>query len=181
MLAVRDWMVPLQRSTGLQGPDTMSRNSYDHIDCSIAQALDVIGDRWTLLVIRNAFHGMRTFDAFSDQLGLSSSVLADRLKKLTDNGVLERRSSPEDGRSVEYRLTPKGFDLYPMLVAMIDWGEKHIPNGRGVRIKLHEKSTGKPVKRVAVLAHDGRPLKAWDVEVRPGPGADKKTRMLIEY
>lgn len=159
----------------------MPRNSFEHIDCSIAQTLDVIGDRWTLLVIRNAFHGMRTFDALQDHLGLSSSVLADRLKKLTDSGVLERRSSPEDGRSVEYRLTDKGFDLYPLLVAIMDWGEKHIPNGRGARIKRHEKSTGKPIKRVAVLSQDGRQLKARDVEVRPGPGADRKIRMLVEH
>ena len=101
------------------------------IDCSVAQTLSVIGEWWTLMILRNAFHGMRTFDAFREHLGISTSVLSDRLKTLTDAGIFRKAQSPTDGRSFEYRLTAKGMDLYPILVGMVQWGEKHMPSRRG--------------------------------------------------
>lgn len=148
-------------------------------DCGIAQALNVVGEWRTLLVLRNLFNGMRTFDVMQAHLGISSSVLAARLKTLTEAGVVERRPNPRDGRSHEYRLTEKGLDLYPMLVALMQWGEKWAPNGHGPRMILRERATGLPVRPVTVTTQDGRPLRPRDVTPAPGPGASDFTRALL--
>jgi len=157
----------------------MSKSSFKHIDCSIAQTLEIVGDWWTLLIIRNAFHGMRQFDAFEAQLGISTNVLADRLRKLTAHGVFEKRPSAHDGRSFDYRLTEKGHDLYPLIVSMMDWGERWAPNGQGRRIELVETATGHPVSTMAVRNAAGDALTPQEVTARPGPGADETTVALI--
>jgi len=149
------------------------------MDCSVAQTLDIVGEWWSLLILRNAFHGMRTFDAFQKQLDISSSVLSARLKKLTEAGVLIKVPCSDDKRSFEYRLTPAGMDLYPVLIGLMQWGEKWRPNTRGQRIVLLEKATGKPLQGVEVLSADGRPLKAWQVQPVAGPGADEHVHELI--
>ena len=159
----------------------MSRSSWADMDCSVAQTLEVIGEWWTLLILRNAFHGMHTFDEFQKQLGISTSVLSARLKKLTDAGVLSRQSSPHDGRSVEYRLTEKGLDLYPIMISLMQWGDKWRPNGRGLRLDLRERKTGRRIGGVRVLSASGEPLGPRDVEVRAGPGADAMTRSLVSF
>ncbi|MGB5810669.1 MAG: helix-turn-helix domain-containing protein [Polyangiales bacterium] len=158
----------------------MSRSSWADVDCSVAQALDVIGEWWTLLILRNAFHGMRTFEAFQEHLGISSSVLSARLRKLTDAGVLSRHASKSDGRSVEYRLTRKGLELYPVMISLKQWGDEWCSNGRGLRLELLEKATGAPIAGAQVMSRDGSPLHAWEVEVRAGPGADDLTRRLLD-
>ncbi len=155
----------------------MSRAPIDD-DCGIARALDVVGEWRTLLVLRNLFIGMRTFDAIQAHLSISPSVLAARLKTLTEAGVVEKRPRPDDGRSHEYRLTEKGLDLYPVLVALLDWGEKWAPNGQGPRMTLLERSTGRPVRPMAVMSEDGRPLSPRDVTPVAGPGADDLIRAL---
>lgn len=157
----------------------MSRATPHHDDCSVTKALDIIGDWWALLILRNAFHGMRTFDALQKQLGISTSVLSSRLKTMTEAGVLQKVVSKADGRSFEYRLTASGHDLYPVLVALMQWGEKWRPSAKGQRLMLIEKASGLPVQGVAVLAADGRPLKPWEVAPVPGPGADDRVRELI--
>tara|TARA_R110000764_G_scaffold48044_4_gene106916 strand:- start:6123 stop:6575 length:453 start_codon:yes stop_codon:yes gene_type:complete len=149
------------------------------MDCSVAQTLDIVGEWWSLLILRNAFHGMRTFDAFQKQLDISSSVLSARLKKLTEAGVLIKVPCSDDKRSFEYRLTPAGLDLYPVLIGLMQWGEKWRPNTRGQRMVLLEKATGKPLQGVEVLSADGRPLKAWQVQPVAGPGADEHVHELI--
>ncbi|GGE41856.1 HxlR family transcriptional regulator [Halopseudomonas oceani] len=150
-----------------------------HIDCSVVKTAEIIGEWWSLLILRNAFHGMRTFDAFQRQLDISSSVLSTRLKKLTAAGVLQKVPSAADGRSFEYRLTPAGMDLYPVIISLMQWGEKWRPNGRGDRMLLLEKRSGRPILGAEVLSADGRPLKAWEVEVQAGPGADEYVRELV--
>ena len=155
----------------------MTRGPIDD-DCGIAQALSVVGEWRTLLVLRNLFNGMRRFDALQAHLGISSSVLAARLKTLTDAGVVQKRPCAEDGRSHEYRLTEKGLDLYPVLVALLHWGERWAPNGRGPRLTLVERATGRPVPPIAVRAEDGRPLGPRDVTPVPGPGANDLMRAL---
>jgi DNA-binding HxlR family transcriptional regulator len=149
------------------------------MDCSVAQTLELIGEWWTLLILRNAFHGMRTFDEFQKQLGISTSVLSARLKKLTDAGVLSRQSSKHDGRSVEYRLTEKGLELYPIMISLMQWGDKWRPNGRGLRLDLRERKTGRRIAGVRVVSANGEPLGPRDVEVRAGPGADATARSLV--
>ncbi|MEC9345554.1 MAG: helix-turn-helix domain-containing protein [Pseudomonadota bacterium] len=149
------------------------------MNCAVARTLEVVGDWWTLLILRNAFHGMRTFDAFQQQLGISSSVLSSRLKTLTEAGVLERRRSRDDRRSFEYRLTDCGLDLYPVLISLMEWGERWAADPRGRRLDLIEKATGQPVAGVAVLSADGRPLSARDVRPEAGPASDDQTRDLL--
>lgn len=151
------------------------------MDCSVAQTLELIGEWWTLLILRNAFHGMRTFDELQKQLGISTSVLSARLKKLSDAGVLSRQASVRDGRSVEYRLTKKGLELYPIMISLMQWGDKWRPNGRGRRLDLRERKTGHRIAGVRVVSAEGEPLEPWDVEVRAGPGADATTRALVAH
>ena len=150
-----------------------------HIDCSVVKTAEIIGEWWSLLILRNAFHGMRTFDAFQRQLDISSSVLSARLKKLTEAGVLQKVPSAADGRSFEDRLTPAGMELYPIIIGLMQWGEKWRPNSKGDRMLLLEKASGQPIRGAEVLSADNRPLKAWEVEVQAGPGADDYVRQLV--
>jgi DNA-binding HxlR family transcriptional regulator len=98
-------------------------------DCSIAKALSVVGDRWTLLVVREAFHRVRRFEDFQERTGAPRPVLAERLKTLVENGVLERRRYSERPDRYEYRLTPKGLDLYPVVVSLLRWGDQWMTEG----------------------------------------------------
>lgn len=151
------------------------KSSIGEFNCGMAQAVDLIGDRWTLLILRNAFNGMNTFDALQEHLDMSSSVLSAELTKLVQAGVFERVRSPEDGRSFTYELTEKGFELYPIIVCMSLWGEKHAPHPAGKRLRLIEKTTREEIDRVEVLSASGAPLHARDVHVAAGPAADEHT------
>lgn len=94
------------------------------MDCSVARTLDVIGDKWSLLILRDAFYGVRRFDDFQEDLGIARNVLTDRLQKLVATGVFERRPYEERPPRYEYRLTDKGRALLPVLLAMIAWGDR---------------------------------------------------------
>ncbi|WP_169545531.1 winged helix-turn-helix transcriptional regulator [Sneathiella aquimaris] len=159
----------------------MSKKDFKDLNCSIAQTLDQIGEHWTFMILRNAFMGIRRFEDFQQQLSISPTVLSQRLKKLTENDILEKRKSKTDGRSVEYKLTEKGLDIYPILIALMDWGEKYAPSSCGERLLLVDRQDGKPIGPVSVLAHDGRPLTARDVQVRPGNGADEPMIDLVHH
>jgi len=156
------------------------RPAYGDTDCSVARTLAVIGDRWTMLILRNALHGMRTFDAFQEHLDISPSVLSDRLSTLTKAGVFDRRQSASDGRSFEYRLTEKGLDLYPVIVALMDWGDKWEPSEKGERLRLIERATGKKIRGAIVLSQDGKALRPQDVTPLLGPAAADDVRQLVE-
>lgn len=159
----------------------MSRTDLKKFDCSVAQTLDQIGEWWTMLILRNAFHGFKRFDDFQAQLEISPTVLSARLKALTKNGILEKRKSTDDGRASDYILTEKGLDLYPILISMLEWGEKYAPSSAGPRIKLIDKRNHKPIQSVSVLAHDGRKLGAKDVMVYADKGSDSRMEQLINY
>src|SRR5918998_1623918 len=105
----------------------MLPRTYDGQVCSIARALERIGDRWTMLIIRDAFRGVRRFDDFQRELGVARNVLADRLARLVDDGILERRIYQERPERFEYRLTQKGIDLWPVLVSLMRWGDRYDP------------------------------------------------------
>lgn len=117
--------------------------------CSIARTLEVISDRWTILILRDAFRGVRRFDAFQRDLGIARNLLTDRLTKLVDHGVLEKRLYQDHPPRYEYRLTRKGIDLSPALVALMRWGDKWLAEGDPPVSLLHDRC-GHPLDQAFV-------------------------------
>lgn len=148
----------------------MKLKSFEHFNCSLAQTLSVIGEHWTMLIIRDAFFGLRRFDQFQKDLGIARNVLSDRLKKLVQAGILEKTPGP--GHS-EYRLTEKGLALQPVMIAMTHWGDTYMPNPNGKRLTFVDRRQGKPIKTSGVWASDGRRLKPKEVKARAGPGISR--------
>jgi DNA-binding HxlR family transcriptional regulator len=143
------------------------KRDYEGQNCSIARALEVVGERWTLLIVRDAFLGVRRFDQFQESLGIARNVLTDRLNRLVDEGILERVRYSERPERFEYRLTQKGRDLQLALAGLRQWGDKYISEKPPVL--LRRKSDKKPV--VAALVPKGSVvLRAEDAELVPGPG-----------
>jgi DNA-binding HxlR family transcriptional regulator len=144
--------------------------TYDGQVCSVARTLEAIGDRWTMLVIREAFFGTRRFDDYQRKLGVARNVLADRLARLVDEGILTRRRYQERPERFEYSLTKKGIDLWPVLVSLTKWGDRHAaPNGPPILI-LH-RGCGGEVNARFVCEKCGEPVDARSAEARPGPGS----------
>src|SRR3954453_4732996 len=110
------------------GPEMLG-NSYDDQVCSIARTLELIGERWTILIVRDAFLGVRRFDDFQRSLGIARNVLQNRLERLVEHEILERARYQERPERFEYRLTEKGLDLWPVLVSLISWGDRHAADG----------------------------------------------------
>jgi len=145
----------------------MKLKSFEHFNCSLAQTLSVIGEHWTMLIIRDAFFGMRRFDQIQKDLGIARNVLSDRLKKLVQAGILEKSSGPGHA---EYRLTEKGLALQPIMIAMTQWGDTYMPHPEGKRLTFVDRRDGKPIKPVGVHASDGRKLKPREIRAEAGPG-----------
>ena len=104
----------------------MSKKRFMHDECPVARSLDQIGDWWTLLIVREVLYGLHQFNEIRVSLGISRAVLSERLKELTQNDILERRSDAQDKRAAQYHLTAKGLDLWPVIIAMLDWSNKHV-------------------------------------------------------
>lgn len=142
--------------------------------CSMARTIGVIGDRWSLLILRECFLRTRRFEAFQSALGITRHLLAERLKKLVRLGVLRRVAYQESPKRHEYILTQKGLDLYPIMMAIVHWGDIHMVDERG-RPLLHEhQKCGHVFNPVTVCSECGEPLLAKEVHVHPGPGARPK-------
>ena len=137
------------------------------MNCSLAQTLEVIGERWTLLILRDAFFGVRRFDDFQRDLGIARNILAARLKRLVGEGILERRRG-EDGRS-EYVLTDRGLDLQPVLLSMTHWGDKHKPHPKGKRVVFVDRATNQPIAPMSARSADGRALAPREIKGMAGP------------
>ena len=145
----------------------MLKRDYEGQNCSIARALEVVGERWTLLIVRDAFLGLRRFDEFQESLGIARHVLTDRLNRLVEEGILERARYSERPERHEYRLTAKGRELNIALTALRQWGDTYLSE-KPPRL-LRRKTDRKPV--VAALVPKGTPvLRAEEVETVPGPG-----------
>lgn len=131
--------------------------------CPSARALDVIGDWWSLLIVREAFDDVTRFSAFQKNLGIARNILAERLRKLTGEGILKSVPDPNGGAHQEYVLTPKGRDLLPVVVALRQWGEKHLFAPNEPHSRLVDNVSGQNIAKLAVRAQDGRVLSADDV------------------
>ena len=144
----------------------MLRRDYDGQNCSIARALEIVGERWTLLIIRDCFLGLRRFEELQQSLGIARNVLTDRLNRLVEEGILERVRYSERPERYEYRLTDKGRELNIALAGLRQWGDKHL-SAKPPRL-LRRKTDKKPV--FAALVPKGTPvLRADEVEAVPGP------------
>jgi len=140
--------------------------------CSVARTVSVIGDRWTLMVLRDCFLGVRRFDAFQARLGITRHILADRLKKLVAAGVLTRVLYETRPDRYEYRLTPRGLDLYPVLMGLVHWGDEHLAGAAGRPLLHRHLACGCDFDPVMTCSACGEAVTARQVQVRPGPGAD---------
>ncbi len=152
----------------------MKHNKFDDLNCSIATALELIGEWWTILILREAFFGTRRFEDFQQHLGIARNILTARLRKLCDGGILQRVPIKEGAKRHEYRLTAMGRDLYPTLIALTQWGDRWLHLG-GAPVKFIEHTTGEEIPDVAILSKQGAVLDARDLTLKPGPGATAET------
>ncbi|MGB1949405.1 MAG: winged helix-turn-helix transcriptional regulator [Marinobacter sp.] len=147
----------------------MARKRFDDSNCSVARALNEVGDWWSLLIVLHAMHGTRRFVDFQQELGIARNILCDRLARLVDNEVLKKVDVGEHGSRFEYRLTEKGRDLFPIVIALRQWGDKWNPAPDQAPLDLRDRETGRTILPVDVRDADGKPLTVRDVFV---PGDD---------
>jgi len=146
---------------------TMRRTSFSDMSCSIARCLEQVGDWWTLLIVREAFFGTRRFGEFQSHLGIAPNVLSARLQSLVQHGILQAVAESENGRVLDYRLTDKGRDLFPVIIAMLQWGDRHAAAPDGPPVQIVDRESGRPIEALQVRSQDGRVLQARDVRIRP--------------
>ena len=153
------------------GRETVLKRDYANQNCSIAKTLELIGERWTLLIIRDVFRGIRRFEDFQASNGIARNVLSARLTRLVDEGILEKRPYQDRPVRFEYRLTEKGLALWPVLVTLVKWGDAYTAEN-GPPVVIEHKDCGGQVTDHLTCDRCGQPLTARDVKTRPGPGAE---------
>ncbi len=157
----------------------MTRDNVESLNCSLANTLNLIGEWWVILILREAIYGSRRFEDFQKQLGIARNILTDRLKKLCDSGILERIPVKEGGKRQEYKITKMGRDLYPALITLTQWGDRWLCPPEGVPMKLIEGATGEEIADIAIYSKDGRKLHQRDLAMIPGPGATDETKKRL--
>lgn len=157
----------------------MLGNDYKTQTCSIAGALEVVGERWSLLIVRNLFLGLRRFDQIQANLGIARNVLQARLERLIEQGVVERRLYQERPPRYEYRLTEKGIDLWPVVTSLMQWGDRHTPPPGGPAVVIEHRGCGGRVDEHRICERCGKPLGARDAVARPGPGASPESPLMV--
>ena len=148
---------------------TMRHDDLNHVYCSVARTLAVVGDRWTMMIIREAFRGTRRFEAFQRRLRLGRNLLSNRLRRLTAEGIFERVRYTAAPPRYEYRLTAKGLELYPVLLMLMRWGDRYKVDEAPVRL-IH-KGCGHPAQPEVVCTHCGEPVEYHDMRAEYAPGA----------
>ena len=149
----------------------MLPRTYENQVCSVARALEVLGDRWTLLVLRDAFTRIRRFEDFQRNLGVARNVLTDRLNRLVDEGILKRVPYQERPVRFEYRLTEKGRELWPVMMTLMQWGDRHYAEPEGPPVVVRHRDCGGTVTDHLSCSKCGAELTPYDVEPTAGPGA----------
>ena len=150
-----------------------TESPHDEQLCSIAASLQLIGDRWSLLILRDAFRGVRRFDELAADLGIARNLLADRLQKLVDHGILVKQPYQQRPVRYEYRLSAKGVDLSPALVALMRWGDKHVIEQSPPVVLVHDRC-GTPLEQTITCPHCDEAVAPKAIKSRPGPGRPTK-------
>src|ERR1700722_6013744 len=148
-----------------------SRSRIANKECSVARAMDAIGDRWSILLLREAYYGTRRFDEFQYYVGLASNILSTRLKKLVDAGIMTRVPLPEHTGRYEYVLTEKGRDFFPTYLALKKWGDDWLAEPAGPQVVFNDRGSGRPISYPELRTADGNRLRLEDIEVTAGSGA----------
>jgi DNA-binding HxlR family transcriptional regulator len=157
----------------------VERKRFRDMNCGVAQALEELGDWWTLLVVRDAFFGARRFSDFEKSLGIAKNILADRLQRLVAHRIFLKVDVGEAGERFEYRLSEKGEALLPLLTALRDWSDEWV-FGRGHEpVIVKDRRTNRRIPRLRVTDAEGRPLTRRDLRTEPGPGASRETIRLL--
>lgn len=152
-----------------QGICMVKRTSLEGAACPVARSLDAIGDWWSLLIVRDAFDGLRRFGEFQKNLGMAKNILSDRLRTLVAHGILAVAPASDGSAYQEYVLTEKGEALFPVIVGLRQWGEDHYFGPAEAHSTLIDRQKGQPVQRVEIHAQDGRRLRPGDTVVRKVP------------
>jgi DNA-binding HxlR family transcriptional regulator len=146
------------------------RNDYPDQICSIARSLEVVGERWSLLIVRDVMNGRRRFDELQKGLGVARNVLSARLQRLIEEEILERRAYQESPPRYEYFLTEKGLALWPSLIALLHWGDRYSPSPDGPPMLIVHKECGGAISDRGICEECGQVLNARDARALPGPG-----------
>ncbi|WP_149536614.1 winged helix-turn-helix transcriptional regulator [Siccirubricoccus phaeus] len=157
----------------------MSRIDFSRMRCPVARSMAVLGERWAMLVLREAFYGTTRFDEFERNLGIAPNILSARLRQLTEHGLLAKTpisASGGPGARHAYRLTEKGRDFFPAYLALKAWADRWMTGPEGPPVVLEEAATGRPIVAPPVLSSAGTRLWPEDIRVLPGPGAGRATR-----
>lgn len=148
----------------------MARTRFDDWPCSVARTLDIVGDPWSALILRDAFYGARRFEDFAASLGIARNILTDRLQRLVAAGMLERTEYSEHPPRFEYRLTDKGRAFFDVILALMRWGDEWVAPEAGAPIEVVHRDDGHVVRPRVVDEVTGQPIDPRQVDVRPGPG-----------
>ncbi len=153
----------------------MERVCFESKNCSVARAMDVIGDWWSILIVLEAMRGSCHFDQFQTNLDISKGILSKRLKSLQEHGVLLRVESEKKVRRVEYRLTPKGSALHTVLIALMQWGDDWMNAATGAPVVLYNAKNGAALAKLKLQDTQGTTVDPNDLRMKAGPGADQHT------
>ncbi|MBC8210148.1 MAG: helix-turn-helix transcriptional regulator [Gammaproteobacteria bacterium] len=158
----------------------MKMEKFDPLNGSIAHVLECLGEGWSMLIIREAFFGIRRFEEFQSHLGIARNILTSRLKKLCETGILERVPIKPGAKRHEYLLTAKGKELMPLLITLTQWGDKWIYGKGNEPIIFLDRKHAKPISPILVHAKDGRKLRPREIMPTAGPGANKQAKARLK-
>jgi DNA-binding HxlR family transcriptional regulator len=162
--------VRIDRGMSPRKPNTRG-GRLANAQCSMARAMAVVGDRWSILILREAYYGTKRFDEFEYFIGVAPNILSNRLKRFVDAGIMRRVLLPEHSTRYEYLLTDKGRDFFPAYLALKKWGDHWLAEPEGPQVIFRDRAAGREIEYPKLLAASGEPLRLEDVEVVAGSGA----------
>ena len=147
--------------------------------CSVSRTLDLIGDQWTMLVLRELFWGAHRFEEFRANLGIARNILSDRLRKLTEAQIIERHATSAGGRRAEYHLSRRGRELLPVILSLLQWGDRWLADESGPPVEIRVRASGELLPPIRPRGADGQALRGSELVLQPGPGANDEMRARL--